>query len=104
MLYQIECLLDTRGQPNSVENDLLPVRWAIHRQAAGNAHLGSVSNDPIDVIGETNLHVPIGDHISKATFHIVNKLAAGISFGTSFIDENIVGMLPKSKESRTMYV
>lgn len=44
------------------------------------------------------MNVRIGYFLTKAAFLILNKLSVNICLQTSFIDENILGMLPQSKK------
>lgn len=90
--------MGTGAQPSLIAETFLPERWTIHRQAAGKMHLCTASKDLIDDIGKIDVHVRIGDYLTKATFHIVDELAINILFGTSFLDENILGMLSQSKK------
>lgn len=94
LLYQNECLLHTGAQRNLIAKDFLSEQWTAHRQAAENVHLRSASKDAVDVSEKINLHVHVGDSLPEEIFHIVDKLAVNILPATSFIDENILGILP----------
>lgn len=74
--------------------------WALDCLLTGreNVHLFSASKDSIDVIGKFNLHVRIVDSLTKATFHILDKLAVNILLVTSFINDDILGKLRQSKK------
>lgn len=62
-------------------------------------HLCSNCKDSIDVIEKIDLHVSGGESSAQAMFCIVYKLNVKILLGTSFIEENILGILPQSKKA-----
>lgn len=55
----------------------------------GNVYPRSAFKDLIFVFGKINVHVCIGDLLTKTIFHIVENLVVNILLGTSLLDKKI---------------
>lgn len=73
----------------------MPIHSLVHRQAAENVHIPTAFKDSIDFIKKIYLYENVGDYTTKETFYVDEKLAVNILLKASFIDMNILGILPQ---------
>lgn len=93
-MYPIERLLETGVPPNLIENAFLLEHCPVHQEGGGSESTCLTSIYSIEVITKTNLHEHIRESLTKETFPIFDKLAVNSRFRTSYIIENMLGMLP----------